>query len=115
MPPPSANISQVVSAANLLDNALKFSPENSTITVGLNSADQNTVDIWISDEGPGVQEDELDLLTKRFYRHNNVSNIPGSGLGLSIVEWIVKEHNGGLAITNNPGDGLKVTVTLPVN
>ncbi len=69
---------------------------------------------WIADEGPGVREDELKMLTKRFYRRQPKSDISGSGLGLSIVEWIVLSHGGSMEIKNVERGGLKILIGFPV-
>ncbi|MFQ6612513.1 MAG: ATP-binding protein [Fidelibacterota bacterium] len=100
--------------ANLLDNAIKFSPSKSTITVGLDKLKDEIVRLWVRDQGPGVEVHDLKLLTRRFYRQERTSITPGSGLGLSIVDWIVEKHGGKLHFQNNKDSGLTVMVELKV-
>lgn len=100
--------------ANLIDNAIKYTEKNTAITMHLSKSSSNTILFWIADEGPGVKEDELKLLTKRFYRQQPKSDISGSGLGLSIVEWVVISHNGKMVIENIKNSGLKVLIEFPV-
>ncbi|GAA2180558.1 HAMP domain-containing sensor histidine kinase [Brooklawnia cerclae] len=93
---------------NLLDNAVKFSPEHGTIHVRLAGEELR---IW--DEGPGVAEEDLDKIFDRFYRSNKARNTPGTGLGLSIVAHTMNAHGGTVAAGNQPGAGALFTVRLP--
>lgn len=97
--------------ANILDNAVKYSPDHSTIRCTLRRHDHQ-LKFSVLDEGPGAPESALPNLTQRFFRGANVSHIPGSGLGLSIVEWIATRHNGHMEIENRSTGGLKVSVVL---
>lgn len=67
--------------------------------------------VW--EEGPGIQEQEFENITRRFYRVDPTNNEIGSGLGLSIVEWVTHAHGGQLNFINNLDKGLTVSVTLP--
>lgn len=93
---------------NLLDNAVKFSPEGGTVHAHLVDGELN---IW--DEGPGVAEEDLDKIFDRFYRSNKARNTPGTGLGLSIVAHTAKAHGGTVVASNEPGAGAKFTMKLP--
>ena len=93
---------------NLLDNAVKFSPRGGTVHVHL-AGDTLTV----SDEGPGIAQDDLPHIFDRFYRSNKARNTPGTGLGLSIVAHTVKAHGGWVHADNAPGGGAMFTVRLP--
>lgn len=93
---------------NLLDNAVKFSPEGGTVHVRLSGEE---LTIW--DEGPGVAEEDLDKIFDRFFRSNKARNTPGTGLGLSIVAHTINAHGGKVSVANQPGAGAKFTVTLP--
>lgn len=93
---------------NLLDNAVKFSPEHGTVHVRL---DDGTLVIW--DEGPGVAEEDLERIFDRFYRSDKARNTPGTGLGLSIVDHTIQSHGGVVRARNHPGAGAEFVVTLP--
>lgn len=76
---------------NILDNAIKYSPEDSTIQIDIQERD-GKLEVWIQDEGPGIQEDFQTLLTKRFHRSPGIS-IPGTGIGLPIANRIAGYHH----------------------
>jgi len=99
--------------SNLLDNVIKFSPDKGTITIGV-SEKEKRVFISISDEGKGVGNEAISLLTKRFYRCESHSHLPGTGLGLSIVSRIINSHKGDLILENLQEKGFKAIVILPV-
>ena len=99
---------------NLLINAVKYSPEQSAIHIEGKHTEENVI-ITISDEGPGIPEQELANILKAFYRadksrHNTTG---GFGLGLAITDKIVRQHGGSLAIENRAPSGLCVTIVLP--
>lgn len=101
---------------NLLDNAAKYSIEDRKIVVRIKGlATQNTVDIFVRDNGIGIPESELKRIFKRFYRATDQSvDVKGTGLGLSIVKAIVERH-GGRVRAQSRGKGLGSTfmVRLP--
>jgi PAS domain S-box-containing protein len=101
--------------ANLLDNALKYSPRGGAIRVSLESID-GFHRIAVKDEGIGIPRHEIPLVTRRFFRGSNVSvhKYPGVGLGLSMANEIVARHGGSLAIESEVGSGTVVTIRLPV-
>ncbi len=103
-----------IALSNVIDNAIKYSPSHSTVTCSMESNDSHS-SLIVTDEGPGVPENVIPDLTKRFYRSKDVSTIPGSGLGLSIVEWVIKQHNGSLFFRNGDPTGFTVQVRLPRN
>jgi two-component system sensor histidine kinase KdpD len=93
----------------VLDNALKYSPHRSAVkvrlSVGNNSVGDNAVNFEITDQGPGIPEQEQSHLFERFYRSPSVKNqVPGFGLGLAIANNIVLAHNGQLTLTSRPGE-----------
>ena len=102
-----------VLASNLLDNAIKFSPNGSTVNIHIIVKDKQFYELSITDNGPGIQDTEIENVTRRFYRSEPANNISGSGLGLSIVEWVAKSHGGEIVFKNNDGGGLTVTLTIP--
>ncbi|MBX2804372.1 MAG: sensor histidine kinase [Hyphomicrobiales bacterium] len=99
---------------NLLDNAVKYSPEDSRIKVAI-SQTQSTVRVDVLDEGRGLGEGDRTHLTKRFGRGENVRDIIGSGLGLTIVEEVMQAHGGTLKLVDNPeSKGTCASITLPL-
>jgi two-component system sensor histidine kinase KdpD len=97
----------------VLDNALKYSPPRSPVTVRLSNSD-GAVNFEITDRGPGIPEQEQSRLFERFYRSPSVKNqIPGFGLGLAIANNVVQAHQGELTVTSHPGD-TTFRVSLPV-
>lgn len=97
--------------ANLLDNALKFTPSGGAVTAGAR-ATPTGVALWVADTGPGVDPEDLPRIFERFYRGRN-NGAPGSGLGLSIVHSIVQAHHGRVTVDNRPGEGCTFTVEIP--
>lgn len=102
--------------ANLLDNALKFSPLDSTVTLGLQAAEA-VATVSVADQGPGIAAADLPHLFDRLYRsRENVapaSSEEGKGLGLAIVKRIVELHGGQVMAYSAPGQGTRVVLTLP--
>lgn len=96
--------------ANLLDNALKFSPSGGQVSLTLKHENDDCV-IILHDSGPGLDDPDSTDVFERFYRENKARNTSGFGLGLSLVKAIVKLHNGRIRLTND--DGLVVTLRLP--
>jgi signal transduction histidine kinase len=87
--------------ANLIDNAMKFTPEGGRVELALLCRESETV-IRVSDSGPGISERERDVVTRRFYRSDKTRNIKGLGLGLSMVPAIIKMHEFSLRISTGP-------------
>ncbi|NNJ90959.1 MAG: PAS domain-containing protein [Gammaproteobacteria bacterium] len=102
---------------NLLSNAIKFSPQNSLIEIQLEEEslnDRNAVAINISDQGPGIPEDELETVFDKFTQSSKTkSGHGGTGLGLSISREIIQVHAGSLYATNTES-GMRFRFTLPV-
>jgi signal transduction histidine kinase len=96
--------------ANLVDNAVKFSPVGGVVR--LTAAAGATVVVTVSDQGPGIAAAERDKATDRFYRGETARNTPGSGLGLSLVLAVAQLHGGTLRLEDN-GPGLRAVLTLP--
>lgn len=97
--------------ANLVDNAVKFTPVGGSIDLSLACGENENV-IRVSDTGPGIGKDEQDAVIRRFYRSDKSRNTPGTGLGLSLVSAIVKLH--GFRLTLNAGAGCVVEISCPV-
>ncbi|MBV1836559.1 HAMP domain-containing sensor histidine kinase [Acetobacter estunensis] len=114
-------IQQAVS--NLIDNALKFSPQGGEVTIAVATGpdllhedrpDARVATITVSDEGIGMSEADIERASERFFRANAARNTPGSGLGLSLVQAIVQLHGGTLRyIRREPGLSVRMTLPLP--
>ena len=98
---------------NLIDNALKYAPPESGIEVAAAVSD-GSLDIEVSDRGPGVSPAHLSRIFDKFYRVPVPEGAGGTGLGLSICKGIVQAHGGSIRAQNREGGGLRVIVTLPV-
>lgn len=96
---------------NILDNAAKHGGEGGKITAEIRQ-EAHFVVIRIRDFGPGIPEEELPLIKKKFYK--GASKARGNGIGLAVCEEIVTMHNGALEITNAEGGGALVTIRLPM-
>jgi two-component system phosphate regulon sensor histidine kinase PhoR len=107
-------LSQVLT--NLLDNAIKFTPDGGRITIAWRCTD-GEVEISVSDSGPGIAEEDLPRIFERFYKADRArpAHPGGSGLGLAITKHIVEAHGGRIAVASAPGGGTTFTVTLPRN
>ena len=99
---------------NLIDNAIRYSPENTRIGVGIR-AREGTVSVSVKDQGPGIPESEQDRIFERFYRVDAARSrqTGGTGLGLSIVKHVVAQHGGDISLWSAPGQGSTFTMTLP--
>src|SRR5580692_6697876 len=96
--------------ANLVDNAVKFTPAGGRVALSLLRRDGDSV-IQVSDTGPGISEAERDAVVKRFYRSDKSRNTEGLGLGLSLVAAIVKLH--GFRFTIAAGPGCTTEIAFP--
>ena len=99
---------------NIVDNATRHTPEGGKITLSAKQVDDN-VELAIKDSGPGLPKEEAERIFERFYRvdPSRQREDGGSGLGLAIAKSIVQAHNGQLLAESEPGNGLKVIITLP--
>ena len=106
-------ISQVLS--NLLDNALRYSPQHGTVSIRLESH-QNTARVTVSDSGYGLPPESLERVFDRFYRVDESRNRSsgGSGLGLAIAKTILELHGGKISVKNRLEGGAEFTCALPV-
>ncbi|MGB9072460.1 MAG: HAMP domain-containing sensor histidine kinase [Terriglobales bacterium] len=99
--------------SNLLDNAVKYSPDGVQVSVELEAPDPERVVLRVRDRGVGIPQHELKRIFKRFYRvtHRSLSQVKGTGLGLFIVRAIARKH-GGQVFAQSEGIGKGTTVTL---
>lgn len=93
---------------NLLDNAIKWSPVGSTVTVRLTDGI-----LTVSDQGPGIGDEDLPHVFDRFYRASDARSLPGSGLGLAIVRRAAERHHGQVTAASMPGAGTTITMRVP--
>ena len=106
-------LEQVIS--NLVDNAVKYCPGGSTVTLRAMAIDGPGVRIEIVDDGPGIEEKHLPRLFERFYRVDagRSREMGGTGLGLSIVKHIIEAMGGSIDVTSTVGQGTTFAVTIP--
>jgi len=99
---------------NLLDNAIKFTPPGGTIEMR-GFEDGSALVLEVADTGLGIPEDELAHVGEELYRGRGARGVPGNGLGLSLVNAIIKRHGGKVSIRSREGKGTVVTLKLPLN
>jgi signal transduction histidine kinase len=99
---------------NLLTNAVKYSPQRTEVTVTARG-EQGQVRIAVQDQGIGMDQKEVKQIFHKFYRTKKAeeSGEAGTGIGLSIVQQIVEQHGGQIAVTSQPGEGSCFTLVLP--
>ncbi|MFM8941096.1 MAG: sensor histidine kinase [Phenylobacterium sp.] len=105
--------------ANLVDNAVKYTPQGGAVMVRLRRRASGDVEISVTDTGPGVPQQDRDRVVDRFIRLENSRNMPGAGLGLSLVAAVAEAHGGRLELGEGPGayggsgPGLRAALVLP--
>jgi len=97
--------------ANLLDNAVKYAPEQGTIKIRL-QREEAGVELVVADDGPGIPEADRERVLDRFVRLESSRNSPGSGLGLSLVKAVALRHSADLRLDDN-SPGLRVSIRFP--
>ncbi|MGH7883817.1 MAG: sensor histidine kinase [Candidatus Dormibacteraceae bacterium] len=102
-----------IALVNLLENALKYSPDGSTIMVRTNRSTESSVLIVIADQGPGISPEEQESIFQP-WRRGAEAGTPGLGLGLYLVYQIVQMHGGRLLVSSTPDVGSTFTVALPI-
>jgi signal transduction histidine kinase len=99
---------------NLLTNALKYTARGGAVTVETGLAGDGKAYLKVSDTGIGIQPDDLPRVTERFFRGTGATSVAsGSGIGLTVVNELVRAQDGTLQIASRPGVGTQVTVTIP--
>jgi two-component system phosphate regulon sensor histidine kinase PhoR len=100
---------------NLVDNAMKYTPEQGQITLGASSGAHGFVNVWVADTGIGIPSIDLPRITERFYRVDKARSreLGGTGLGLAIVKHLVQAHGGELWLESELGKGTSVHFSLP--
>jgi len=98
--------------ANLIDNAVKYTPRNGQVRVSL-AAEKDQVRVTVADTGIGIPEEEHALIWQRLFRSRNARHEKGLGLGLSLIKAVVDAHGGNVTLTSAPGQGSTFVLTLP--
>ena len=103
-----------VAINNVLNNAVKYTPENGSITFSLNESDQHVI-FEISDTGYGISKEDRPRIFDKAYRSSEprIAEQPGSGFGLAITEAIINHHGGTLEVESDPGKGTHITIRIP--
>jgi signal transduction histidine kinase len=105
--------------ANLMDNAVKYTPSGGAIMLRLRRRASGEVEFSVTDTGPGVPPQDRERVVQRFVRLENSRSLPGAGLGLSLVAAVAQAHEGRLDLDEGPGEindqgpGLRVAFVLP--
>ena len=97
--------------SNLIENACKYSSDHSVL-IGVGREDKY-VKVIFEDKGIGIPQEDIQKILEPFYRGTNTVAIPGTGIGLSLVNQIVKNHNGTINIISKLGEGTRITLLLP--
>ena len=97
---------------NVIDNAIKYSEKGGLVTVQAVLADENRIEIEISDTGCGITPEDLPKIKTKFFRANHIKR--GSGIGLAVADEIIAMHNGTLEVFSEQGVGTSVVIMLPV-
>jgi two-component system phosphate regulon sensor histidine kinase PhoR len=100
---------------NLLDNAIKYTPEGGRVTISAIEKDQREIQFSIEDNGIGIPREDIPRIFERFYRvdKGRSQELGGTGLGLSIVKHLVQAHGGRVWVESQPGKGSTFYFTLP--
>lgn len=101
---------------NLLDNAVKYSPECRTVWIGVSRAGSGRLAIEVRDRGMGIPRDEQGEVFRKFVRGSaaKAGDIPGTGIGLAMVRHIVEAHGGEIRLESRPGEGSAFSLLLPM-
>ena len=104
----------MVALNNVLSNAVKYTPENGSITFALHESDQQVI-FEISDTGYGISKEDRPRIFDKTFRSSDprIVEQPGSGFGLAITEAIINHHGGMLEVESEPGQGTQITIRLP--
>ena len=98
---------------NLLSNAVTYGKTNGKIYVDLD-VQEKTIVIKIADDGIGISDEHIDKIWTRFYQVDPSRNSEGTGLGLSMVKWIVEAHSGTISVVSKLGEGTIFTIKIPL-
>jgi signal transduction histidine kinase len=99
--------------ANLLDNAIKYSPKGGDVTAQLSSSG-GVARLSVQDHGIGIAPEDIDRLFVRFSRLRSLNDVPGTGLGLYLARELARLHKGEIVAASKPGEGSEFVLSLPV-
>jgi len=99
--------------ANLLDNAIKYSPKGGDVTAQLSTSGDVAV-LRVQDQGVGIAPEDMNRLFVRFSRLSTLSEVPGTGLGLYLARELARLHKGEIVAASKPGEGSEFVLSLPV-
>jgi two-component system sensor histidine kinase SenX3 len=104
----------VTALRNLIDNAIRYSPENTRVGIGVR-AKEGLISISVTDQGEGLSPEDQERVFERFYRVDTARSrhTGGTGLGLSIVKHVISNHGGEVTLWSQPGQGSTFTLRLP--
>ena len=99
----------------LCDNALKYSPENGTVSVGANKLEDGSVLLTVADQGKGIPEEDIPFIWERFYKveKSHCRSVPGTGLGLAIAKEIIRVHGASAEVISKCGSGTTFEIKFP--
>ena len=99
----------------LCDNALKYSPEYGTVSVGANKRDDGSVLVTVSVQGKGIPEEDIPFIWERFYKveKSHCRSVPGTGLGLAIAKEIIRVHGASAEVISKCGSGTTFEIKFP--
>lgn len=99
--------------ANLLDNAIKYTPSDGRVGISAHAASSQRMEIVVTDTGVGISEKDLPHIFERFYRCDPSRSQAGTGLGLSFARTVARAHGGDITVKSSPNQGSTFSVTLP--
>jgi two-component system sensor histidine kinase SenX3 len=104
----------VTALRNLIDNAIRYSPDNTRVGIGVRAKD-GLVAVSVTDQGEGLSHEDQERVFERFYRVDAARSrhTGGTGLGLSIVKHVISNHGGEVTLWSQPGQGSTFTIRLP--
>jgi signal transduction histidine kinase len=97
----------------LAENAVKFSQPGTSIAIGSTATDTDEIELWVRDQGKGVEKSQLATIFQRFARADVGRGVEGAGLGLSIVAAIAEAHGGRAFAESEPGVGSRFVIRIP--
>jgi two-component system, OmpR family, sensor histidine kinase KdpD len=99
--------------AHLIDNALKYSPRGTPISIGARMSEGHAI-IYVADHGPGISEEEQARIFDKFYRGPKEQHLKGTGMGLAIAREIIHAHGEEIRVASKPGEGSEFSFSLPL-